>query len=248
MTKTTLKISGLRAKIDDKEILKGLNLTIRSGEIHAIMGPNGSGKSTLCNVLMNHPKYEVTGGSVSFNDEDLLEMETDERAHKGLFLAFQHPIEIPGVTFANFLRLAKNANKKEKTIGPADFHKVLKKSLGALKMKDTFAERFVNAGLSGGERKRAEIVQMSILKPKIALLDEIDSGLDIDALRVVAKGINEIFEKEKPAILIITHYQRILNYIKPHFVHIMSDGKIIKSGTGALAHELEKYGYEKYVK
>lgn len=259
----TLEIKNLHAEIDGKKIIKGLNLTLRSGEIHAIMGPNGSGKSTLCYVLMKHPRYEVTKGSIKFNGKSIADLDVTERARLGLFLGFQHPTEVSGVTFSNFLRLAKNANLqagharpvknaaasgKEKHIRPTEFAKTLKEKVDLLKMKEDFVHRYVNTGFSGGERKRAEIVQMSILEPKIALLDEIDSGLDIDALKTVATGIRKIFEKNKCGVLLITHYQRILNHIRPHHVHIMHDGKIIKSGGEKLAQELEKNGYEKYIK
>lgn len=242
-----LEITNLHAEIDGKQILKGVNLTIRSGEIHAIMGPNGSGKSTLCNVLMNHPKYEITKGKALFNGKNILDLETNERAKLGIFLGFQHPIEIPGVSFSTFLRNAKNA-QQEKPTPPQEFLKELKSAANSLKMKESFIERPLNEGFSGGEKKRAEIVQMSVLEPKVALLDEIDSGLDIDALRIVAEGIKKYFTKKTPAILLITHYQRLLNHITPHFVHIMHDGQIIKSGDRKLALEIEKSGYEKYVK
>lgn len=242
-----LEIINLHAEINGKKILKGVNLTIRSGEIHAIMGPNGSGKSTLCNVLMNHPKYEVTKGKVLFNGKNILNLSTDERARLGIFLGFQHPIEIPGVSFNTFLRNAKNSLVK-KPVPPLEFLKKLKAIAKSLKMKEAFIERPLNEGFSGGEKKRAEIVQMSILEPKVALLDEIDSGLDIDALRIVAEGIKTYFKKNSPAILLITHYQRLLNHITPHFVHIMSEGEIIKSGDKKLALKIEKEGYEKYIK
>lgn len=248
-----LKIENLHAEIDGEEILKGINLTIRSGEIHAIMGPNGSGKSTLCKVLMGHPHYEVTKGSATFNNQEILEMEPNERANLGIFLGFQHPLEIPGVTLGNFLRIAKNANikaldKEAKEIGPADFMQIMRKNVEKLGMDSKFAGRSVNEGFSGGEKKRAEIVQMAVLEPKLTLLDEIDSGLDIDALKVVAQGINDTFQKTNSGILMITHYQRILDYVTPDFIHIMTKGKIVKSGGKELALELEKEGYEKYLK
>ena len=257
----TLEIKNLYAGIigpkasgeEGLEILKGINLTIKSGEIHAIMGPNGSGKSTLCNVLMGHPKYEVMSGEATLNGKNILELTPNERANLGLFLGFQHPLEIPGVSLGNFLRLSKNANskandKKASQINPSEFMKLLKEKSAALKMDEKFMSRSVNEGFSGGERKRAEIVQMAVLEPKFALLDEIDSGLDIDALKIVAKGIKETFEKTNSGILIVTHYQRILNYIAPDFVHIISKGKIIKSGGAKLAKELERTGYENLVK
>ena len=248
-----LEIKNLHAKIGNKKILKGLSLNIKAGEIHAVMGPNGSGKSTLCNVMMGHPKYKVTKGSAKLDGKNLLNLETNERANMGLFLAFQQPLEIPGVTFGNFLRLSKNANlkandKNATPIGPVDFMEEMRKSTKLLKMDEKFIGRSVNTGFSGGEKKRAEIVQMATLKPKYALLDEIDSGLDIDALKAVAKGIKTIHKKTNPGILIITHYQRILNYIDPDHVHIIADGEIVKSGGPKLAHDLEKNGYEQYLK
>lgn len=253
MPQHILEIRDLKAEINGLEILKGLSLKIKSGEIHVIMGPNGSGKSTLCNVLMGHPKYDVTGGIATLNGEDLLELAPNERAHKGLFLAFQQPLEIPGVSFGNFLRLAKNSqlkheDKASRGINPSEFMKTIKEKISDLKMTEDFVTRSINEGFSGGEKKRAEIIQMSILQPKIALLDEIDSGLDIDALKTVAKGINKNIKETGCGMLIITHYQRILNYIEPNFVHIMHKGKIIKSGDATLAHELEKTGYEPFIK
>lgn len=250
-----LEIKNLCAQTEDGQlkILNGLNLTVKSGEIHAIMGPNGSGKSTLCKIVMGHPKYEITEGSITFNGKELNELAPDERANLGLFLGFQHPLEIVGVTLGNFLRLAKNANNKFQNeefqpLQPAEFMKTLKEKADLLKMDHKFIGRSVNEGSSGGERKRAEIAQMAVLEPKIALLDEIDSGLDIDALKIVAKAITETYEKTHCGVLLITHYQRILNYITPDFVHIMHDGKIIKSGDKQLAHELEKSGYDQYIK
>ncbi|MBI4234718.1 Fe-S cluster assembly ATPase SufC [Candidatus Peregrinibacteria bacterium] len=248
----SLEIKYLHAETQDGlKILNGINLTIKSGEIHAIMGPNGSGKSTLCKVLMGHPKYKITKGKILFNDKEITELEPDERAHLGLFLGFQHPLEITGVTLSNFLRHAKNAcikanNKDAKTVDPGDFLKTMKKKAQDLKMDEKFVSRSVNEGSSGGERKRAEIVQMAVIEPKIALLDEIDSGLDIDALKIVAEEINNAHQKNNSGILLITHYQRILNYIKPNFVHIMHAGKIIQSGTSKLAEELEEKGYENF--
>lgn len=248
----TLEITNLHAEIADsgQEILKGLTLTIRSGEIHAIMGKNGSGKSTLCKVLMGHPAYEVTEGTVTLDGQDILELEPNERANLGLFLGFQHPLEIPGVTLGNFLRIAKNANRKaneQDQISPREFLNEIKEKAADLKVDQSFINRSVNEGFSGGERKRAEIVQMSVLEPKIALLDEIDSGLDIDALKIVAEGINKNHQAHQTGVLLITHYQRILNYVTPHFVHIMSDGQIIKSGNSELAHQLEAEGYEQFI-
>lgn len=249
---SVLEIKGLKAEIDGQEILKGIDLTIKSGEIHAIMGPNGSGKSTLCKALMGHPAYEVTGGEALLDGQDILEMEPNERANLGLFLGFQNPVAIPGVTLGNFLRLAKNANikaadKEAAEIRPAEFVQTMREKTDALKMDNKFMARSVNDGFSGGERKRAEILQMSVLEPKISLLDEIDSGLDIDALKSVAAGINKAHQETNVGILLITHYQRILNYVEPNHVHIMSDGKIIKSGGKELAEQLEAEGYEKHI-
>lgn len=246
-----LEIKNLHASIGNLKILNGISLRIHAGEIHAIMGPNGSGKSTLCNVLMGHPKYEVTEGEALLNGENIFKLEPNERANRGIFLGFQSPMEIAGVTLGNFLRLAKNANAKAfdtkaPQIGPGPFMKIMKEKLEALKMEKTFAGRAVNEGFSGGEKKRAEIVQMTILEPKIALLDEIDSGLDIDALRIVAAGIQHYFESHHPGILLITHYQRLLNYITPRFVHVMANGRIVESGGKELAERLEKEGYEKF--
>ena len=247
-----LEIKGLKAEIEDQENLKGIDLSIKSGEIHAIMGPNGSGKSTLCKVLMGHPAYEATDGSATLNGEEILEMEPNERANLGLFLGFQHPIAIPGVTLGNFLRLSKNANIKANDadadeIRPGEFAQIMREKTEALKMDNKFMARSVNEGFSGGERKRAEILQMSVLEPKIALLDEIDSGLDIDALKSVAEGINKAHKETGLGILLITHYQRILNYVEPDHVHIMSDGRIIKSGGKELAEQLEAEGYESHI-
>ncbi len=248
----SLIIEDLHAEIGNTKILKGIDLEIKSGELHAVMGPNGSGKSTLCNIIMGHPKYRITKGSIKFNDTEISELKTNERANLGLFLGFQHPVEIPGVPLGNFLRIAKNANAKAMDkdaaqIGPAEFLQVMKEKTELLKMSPKFIGRSVNEGLSGGEKKRTEIVQMAALEPKIALLDEIDSGLDIDALRIVAEGIRKIHETSNTGILLITHYQRILNHISPDFVHVISDGRIIKSGDKNLALELEEKGYESYV-
>ena len=245
-----LEIKNIHAKIGNKEILKGLSLNIKPGKIHVIMGPNGSGKSTLCNVLMGHPKYKVTKGSVKLDEKNLLNLKTHERSHAGLFLAFQQPTEIPGVTFGNFLRSSKNAklkaNDKNSTpIGPVDFIGTMKKATSLLKIDEKFIGRQVNKGFSGGEKKKAEIAQMAVLEPKYALLDEIDSGLDIDALKIVAKSIKNIHKKDKTGIILITHYQRILNYITPDHVHVIADGKIVKSGGPKLAQDLEKNGYDK---
>jgi Fe-S cluster assembly ATP-binding protein len=243
-----LVIKNLHVSIDDKEILKGLNMTVRQGEIHAIMGPNGTGKSTLAYALMGHPNYEVTDGEAFFNGENILDLEPDERAHAGLFLAFQYPVAIPGVTVANFLRTAINSHRKakdeeDKGISIPEFRTILKERMDLLKMDHSFAGRYLNDGFSGGEKKRAEILQMATLKPEIAILDETDSGLDIDALRVVSEGVNALRGPEFGAV-VITHYQRILNYIQPDFVHIMLDGRIVESGGPELALQLEEQGYD----
>jgi len=245
-TKNTLEIKNLYAGIPAKKIIKNFSLKVNSGEIHVIMGRNGCGKSTLLNVLMGHPKYKTEKGSVLLNKKNILKLSTNEKACEGLFMSFQHPIEIPGVPLTTFLRTAKNTITKKHS-SPSDFLKEIKSYAKLLKMTDAEIERSINHGLSGGEKKKSEILQMAILKPKFALLDEIDSGLDIDALKAVASTIKEIFKKTKMGLLIITHYQRILNYITPDFVHIMDDGKIIKSGKETLAHELEKHGYDKYI-
>lgn len=243
-----LVIKNLHVNIGDKEILKGLDLTIKQGEIHAIMGPNGTGKSTLAYTLMGHPGYEVTEGEVWFKGENVLEMEPDERSRRGIFLAFQYPVAIPGVTVANFLRTAINArrraeNPEDKGIAIPEFRKMLKEEMALLKMDQAFAGRYLNDGFSGGEKKRAEILQMATLKPQIAILDETDSGLDIDALRIVSEGVNALSGPDL-GILVITHYQRLLNYIKPHFVHIMMGGRIVESGGPELALHLEDQGYD----
>lgn len=240
-----LSISGLRAGIAGREILKGLTLSIKPGEVHAIMGPNGSGKSTLAKVLAGHPIYEVLSGSVEFEGRDLLALDPDERARLGLFLAFQYPQEIPGVSILNFLRTALNA-RLEKDISVLEFRKLLYEKMELLGMDKSFATRFVNDGFSGGEKKRNEILQMAVLEPKLAVLDETDSGLDIDALRIVSNGVNTIMERSGNAlsVLVITHYNRILDYLKPHFVHVLYEGRIIRSGGPDLALELEGRGYD----
>lgn len=240
-----LKISDLHAKIEEKQILNGLSLTVKPGEIHAIMGPNGSGKSTLSKVLAGHPAYEVTGGTVAYKNEDLLGFAPDERARKGIFLAFQYPQEIPGVSIMNFLRTALIA-KRGKEIPVLEFRKLLKEKMELLEMDQSFASRFVNDGFSGGEKKRNEILQMAMLEPELAILDETDSGLDIDALRIVSEGVNTLKKhlQPSPAVIIITHYNRILDYIKPDFVHVLAGGKIVKSGDASLALELEEKGYD----
>ena len=237
-----LKIENLRVEIDGQEIVKGLDLEVGEGEIHAIMGPNGSGKSTLANVLMGHPRYEVTGGSITFMGEDVFELEPDERAKLGMFLAFQYPSEVPGVSVANFLRTAVNSVREEE-LSPMDMYRLIQEKMKIMQMDPKFAERYLNEGFSGGEKKRNEILQMLMLEPKLAIMDETDSGLDIDALQVVAKGVNELRAPEFSAV-IITHYQRILRYIEPDRVHVMLDGRIVTSGGKDLAHELEDKGYE----
>ena len=245
-----LQIRNLSAKVAEEgtEILHGLNLDIPAGEVHAIMGPNGSGKSTLAKVIAGHPEYEVTGGTVTFNGEDLLELEPNERSKAGIFLAFQYPVEIPGVSIANFLRTAKQAHLPEgEELDLFDFQDEVIDRMKLLDMDPTFAERPVNDGFSGGEKKRNEILQMAMLKPTMALMDETDSGLDIDALQVVANGVNTLTEEDpNMGVLLITHYQRLLDYIKPDVVHVLADGKIVRSGGPELAHELEKDGYALY--
>lgn len=243
-----LEIKDLHVSIEDKEILKGLSLTIKQGEIHAIMGPNGTGKSTLAYTLMGHPNYTVTSGEVLLDGENVLEMEPDERSRAGMFLAFQYPVAIPGVTVANFLRSAINArrrasNPEDKGMPIPEFRKLLKEKMDTLKMDHAFAGRYLNDGFSGGEKKRAEILQMATLKPRFAILDETDSGLDIDALRIVSEGVNALSGPEL-GVLVITHYQRLLNYIKPQFVHVMMGGRIVESGGPDLALHLEEHGYD----
>jgi Fe-S cluster assembly ATP-binding protein len=237
-----LKIENLHVEIDGNEIIKGLSLEVGEGEIHAIMGPNGSGKSTLSNVLMGHPRYEVTAGSVTFMGQDVFELEPDERAKMGMFLAFQYPSEVPGVSVANFLRTAVNSVREE-ALSPMEMYRLLQEKMQIMQMDPKFAERYLNEGFSGGEKKRNEILQMLMLQPKLAIMDETDSGLDIDALQVVARGVNEMRNPEFSAVL-ITHYQRILRYITPDYVHVMLDGRIVTSGSKELAVELEEKGYD----
>ncbi|MCX6037688.1 MAG: Fe-S cluster assembly ATPase SufC [Chloroflexi bacterium] len=243
-----LVIKNLHVSIENKEILKGVDLAVKQGEIHAIMGPNGTGKSTLAFTLMGHPSYMVTGGEIWFRGKNLLELATDERSRLGLFLAFQYPVAIPGVTVANFLRSAVNSRRRlvtpeDKGMPILEFRKMLKEKMELLKMDSAFAGRYLNDGFSGGEKKRTEILQMATLKPEIAILDETDSGLDIDALRIVAESVNVLSGPEL-GVLVITHYQRLLNYIKPQFVHIMLGGKIVESGGPDLALQLEERGYD----
>ena len=254
-----LEIRDLHARIEDKEILRGVNLTVRQGETHALMGPNGSGKSTLANVIMGHPRYEVTQGEILFNGVNLLDLSPDKRARLGIFLAFQYPSSVPGVTVGNFLRRALEAKRegydphapetpsgeapKRKGIPPAEFRKLLNEKMKLLRVDNTFVNRYINEGFSGGEKKRAEMLQMAMLQPSLAVLDETDSGLDIDALRIVAEGVNAL-RGPNMGVLLITHYQRLLNYIRPDIVHVMYKGQIIRTGGADLALELEEKGYE----
>ncbi len=243
-----LEIKDLHVSIDGKEILKGVNLTTKQGEVHAIMGPNGTGKSTLAYTLMGHPSYTVTQGEVLFQGQNILELSPDERSRLGVFLAFQYPVAISGVTLANFLRTAVNArrralNKEDKGMPIPEFRKMLREKMDLLKMDQSFAGRYLNEGFSGGEKKRAEILQMATLKPEIAILDETDSGLDIDALKIVSEGVNALMGPDM-GVIVITHYQRLLNYIKPQFVHVMMGGRIVESGGPDLALSLEEHGYD----
>ena len=243
---TVLEIRNLTATAGDKDILKGINLTVNAGEIHAIMGPNGSGKSTLAQIVAGHPAYEVTGGQILFDGEDLLELEPEERAQKGVFLAFQYPVEIPGVSNAYFLRAAYNEVRKARgldEVDPMEFLDVMEQKTQIVEMPEAMLSRSVNTGFSGGEKKRNEILQMAVLEPKLAILDETDSGLDIDALRIVADGVNKLRRPDN-ATIVVTHYQRLLNYIVPDFVHVLAGGRIVKSGGKELAHELEARGYD----
>jgi Fe-S cluster assembly ATP-binding protein len=245
MTSTPLlEITDLHASITGTEILKGVSLTINAGEVHAIMGPNGSGKSTLANVLMGSPSYEVTSGEIRFKGERLNDLAPDERARKGMFLAFQYPVVVPGVTMVNFLRQALNA-KRGTDVPIREFRELLFEKMDVLKVDQDFARRYVNDGFSGGEKKRAEMLQMAVLQPLMAVLDETDSGLDIDALKTVSDGVNALMNPEM-GLLLITHYQRLLNYVKPQFVHVLVDGRIVKSGGPELALELEERGYEQF--
>lgn len=244
-----LKVENLQAQIDEKQILKGLNLEVKAGEVHAIMGPNGAGKSTLASVLAGRDDYEVTGGTVDFDGEDLLELAPDERARKGLFLAFQYPVEIPGVSNKLFMQTALNGVRAEKGLPPLDmfdFDEYAKDKIELLEMRDDLLERSVNVGFSGGEKKRNDIFQMALLAPKLCILDETDSGLDIDALRLVANGINTLRSPDR-SFIVVTHYQRLLDYIKPDHVHVLYNGQIIKSGGFELVHELEEFGYDDIV-
>jgi Fe-S cluster assembly ATP-binding protein len=241
-----LKIKDLKAQIEDNQILKGINLEINAGEVHAIMGPNGSGKSTLSSVIAGREDYEVTEGTIDFDGEDLLDLDPEERAHKGIFLSFQYPVEIPGVTVSNFIKTAINESRKGRGEEPMEAREMLAKmreKSALLEMDKSYLSRSLNEGFSGGEKKRNEIFQMAMLEPKLAILDETDSGLDIDALRIVANGVNKLRSKDN-AVVVITHYQRLLDYIKPDYVHVLYKGKIVKSGGPELAHELEERGYD----
>ena len=241
-----LKIKDLKAQIEDNQILKGINLEINAGEVHAIMGPNGSGKSTLSSVIAGREDYEVTEGTIDFEGEDLLDLDPEERAHKGIFLSFQYPVEIPGVTVSNFIKTAINETRKGRGEDPMEAREMLAKmreKSALLEMDKSYLSRSLNEGFSGGEKKRNEIFQMAMLEPKLAILDETDSGLDIDALRIVANGVNKLRSKDN-AVVVITHYQRLLDYIKPDYVHVLYKGKIVKSGGPELAHELEERGYD----
>lgn len=245
MEQAVLEIKNLYVNVEDQEILTGLDLTIKQGEIHALLGPNGAGKSTLGYAITGHPKYEITGGEVLLNGEDLLEMEPDERARKGLFQAFQYPVSIPGVTVANFLRMAINSRRSEEEgkISPVEFRRLLIDKMNQLNIDKSFAGRYLNEGFSGGEKKRAEILQLAVLEPKIAILDETDSGLDIDALRIVSDGVKQLLGPQM-GLLVITHYQRFLNYIRPDYVHVMLGGRIVASGGPELAEQVDEKGYE----
>lgn len=241
-----LEVKNLKANIGEKEILKGINLTIRPGEVHAIMGPNGSGKSTFSSVLAGNPAFTITSGTVDFHGINLLELSPENRSHEGLFLSFQYPVEIPGVSMVNFMRAAINAKRKyfnEETLGASEFLKLMRKKREVVELDNKLASRSVNEGFSGGEKKRNEIFQMAMLEPRLSILDETDSGLDIDALRIVASGVNKL-KTEKNATIVITHYQRLLDYIKPDFVHILYKGRIVKTGGPELALELEEKGYD----
>ncbi len=246
MSDVLLEVKDLHVNAGEKEILKGVNLTVKRGEIHALMGPNGSGKSTLSNAIMGHPNYQITRGQVFFKGEDITSMPTDEKAHKGIFLAFQYPVAIPGVTVTNFLRAIIKAKRGE-DMPAREFRALLSESMKDLSMDPAFAKRYVNDGFSGGEKKRCEMLQLSMLKPDLAILDETDSGLDIDALKVVCDGINRVHSAEM-GMLIITHYQRMLNYVKPHFVHVFVAGRVVESGGSELVQILESEGYDRFIK
>ena len=245
-----LSIKDLKAGVEESQILKGINLEVGPGEVHAIMGPNGSGKSTLSSVIAGREDYEVEGGSISFEGDDILELDPEERAHKGIFLSFQYPIEIPGVSVSNFIKTSLNESRKAQGLEPmpaGDLLKMMREKMELLEIKKGYLSRSLNQGFSGGEKKRNEVFQMAMLEPKLAILDETDSGLDIDALRIVANGVNKL-RSEDNATIVITHYQRLLDYIIPDFVHVLYDGRIVKSGTKELAHELEEKGYDWIIK
>lgn len=242
MSEKLLNIKNLKAKAEGKEILKGVDLTINKGEVHVIMGPNGAGKSTLANVLMNHPKYEVADGEITFKGEIINNIGADERAKRGIFLSFQYPEEVPGITVENFLRASKTA-VTGKPIKLMEFKRKLKEKMALLKIDEAYAQRYLNVGFSGGEKKKNEILQMTILEPALAILDETDSGLDVDAIKIVAEGVKSYSNNEN-AILIITHHKKLLSYLQPDFVHILLDGRIVKSGSASLADEIETKGYE----
>tara|TARA_B100000683_G_scaffold38922_6_gene34303 strand:- start:1526 stop:2281 length:756 start_codon:yes stop_codon:yes gene_type:complete len=245
-----LSIKDLKAGVEENQILKGVSLEVRPGEVHAIMGPNGSGKSTLSSVIAGREDYEVLGGNISFEGDDILELDPEERAHKGIFLSFQYPIEIPGVSVSNFIKTSLNESRKAQGLEPmpaGDLLKMMREKMELLEIKKGYLSRSLNQGFSGGEKKRNEVFQMAMLEPKLAILDETDSGLDIDALRIVANGVNKL-RSEDNATIVITHYQRLLDYIIPDFVHVLYDGRIVKSGTKELAHELEEKGYDWIIK
>lgn len=245
-----LEIKNLHVSVDGKKILNGLNLTVKQGEVHALMGPNGSGKTTLAFVLMGHPNYKIEQGDILFDGKSILQMKPNERAKLGLFLAFQYPFAVPGVSVFNFLRTAytslfgETQNGKEKMVDILKFSKTLAEKMKMLKINPDFSQRYLNDGFSGGEKKKTEILQMAMLNPKIAVLDETDSGTDVDAMKIISEGINKIYKENKTGMLLITHYNRILKYVKPNFVHVMVDGRIVKSGGAELANEIEKKGYE----
>ncbi|SHI34080.1 Fe-S cluster assembly ATP-binding protein [Clostridium cavendishii DSM 21758] len=245
MSDKLLKIKDLHTTVEDKEILKGLNLEINKGEIHVIMGPNGAGKSTLANTIMGHPRYNVVSGNIDFENEDIKELKTNERAKKGIFLSFQHPEEVPGINVENFIRTAKSAID-EKPVSMLTFNMKLQKKLDALKMDKSYAERYLNVGFSGGEKKKNEILQMILLEPKLAILDETDSGLDVDAVKIVSQGVN-MYKNDTNSILIITHNTKILEHLTPNFVHVLIDGKIVHTGDASLADEINTNGYERFL-
>ena len=243
-----IEIKDLHVSVEGAEILKGLNLVINQGETHAIMGPNGSGKSTLSNTIMGHPLYKITSGSIYYKGEEINNLSTDERARRGIFLAFQYPISIPGVSLGNFLLACVRSVRGENNVKPLNFRKEVMGKMRELGIKEEFIKRYVNEGFSGGEKKRLEILQMALLRPQLALLDETDSGLDIDALKIVAEGIERELESNHSSALVITHYQRLLDYVKPQYIHILAGGKIVESGGPELALQLEKTGYDEIIK